>query len=93
MKGTVKIEALPGTGVSVSGDIKEVSRLDILAMFDALAGGFSIDEDDRKTLGIMFAMGGLNAIPGVKTATMEVNRELFEILKKLKENGNETDSR
>jgi hypothetical protein len=90
MEGTIKIEALPGMGVSLEADVKNVSRLDILGIFDALAAGFGFDEEDRKRMGIMFAMGGVNAIPGAKATKVEIGKELFEMLKKMKENDDET---
>ncbi len=92
MKGTIKIEAIPGMGVSLEMDIREVSGVDIMSVFDALAEGFNMDKEMRKTFGLMFAFGGVDAMPGVQRATVKVDKELYELLKNMKENSNETDA-
>lgn len=92
MEGTIKIEALPGIGVSVAMDVKKVTRFDVLGVFDALARGFRLDEEERKTIGLVFAAGGLEAAGKAKSLELKVDDEALEILKLLKEKKNETDS-
>lgn len=85
MEGTIKIEALKGIGLSVEMDICNVSRLDMMACFDALADGFKLSEEDRKIMGIFLALGGVNALPGGVAAKVAVDKEMFELFKKMKE--------
>lgn len=92
MEGTIKIEAIHGLGLSIEMDVHNISRFDMLAVFDGLAKGFKLDEGDRKTMGLLFAAGGLNAIGGTKTVNIELDEEMISVLEKLKENKNETDA-
>ena len=85
MEGTIKIEALKGVGLSVEMDIRDVSRLDMMACFDALADGFKLNEEDRKIMGIFLALGGVNALPGGVAAKVTVDKEMFELFKKAKD--------
>ena len=90
MEGTIKIEALKGVGLSVEMDVRNVSRLDMMACFDALADGFRLDEEDRKIMGLFMAVGGVNALPNAVAAKVEVDKEMFELFKKMKESNDET---
>ena len=90
MEGTIKIEALKGVGLSVEMDVRNVSRLDMMACFDALADGFRLKEDDKKIMGAFIAMGGVKAIPGALAAKVEVDKEMFELFKKMGESKDET---
>lgn len=92
MEGTIKIEAIPDMGVSLEMNIRKVSAVDIMGVFDALAEGFHMDKETRTMFGLMFAFGGVNAMPGVKAEKVEINKEMFELLKKMKENNDETDA-
>lgn len=85
MEGTIKIEAIKGVGVSIEANIRNVSRLDMMACFDGLADSFKLSEEDRKIMGIFLAMGGVNAIPGGAAAKVAVDKEMFELFKKMKE--------
>lgn len=88
MEGTIKITAVPGLGVSLEMGVKSVSRFDVIAVFDALAQGFKLDDEERKIIGITFAMGGLNIMPGVKATALEVSPELVDLMGKMKGKGN-----
>jgi hypothetical protein len=92
MEGTIKIEAIPNLGFSVEADVRNVSRLDVLGVLDALAAGLKLDEEERKILGITFAAGGLSAVNGVKSMSLELDKGLFEMLKKKGKENNETDA-
>lgn len=85
MEGTIKIEAIKGVGLSVEMDIFHVSRLDMMAVFDALADGFKLNEEDRKIMGIFMALGGVNALPNAVAAKVSVDKEMFEFFKNFKE--------
>ena len=92
MEGTIKIEAIPNLGFSVEADISKVSRIDVLGLFDALAAGLKLDAEERKIIGITFAAGGLNSVGGVKAMSLELDKGLFELLKKKGNENNEADA-
>lgn len=85
MEGTITIKALPGLGVSLEMNIKKVSRFDVIGVFEALAQGFKLDEEEREIIGLTFAAGGLNVIPGVKATAVELDKELYDRIRKMKE--------
>ncbi len=93
MEGTIKIEALPGgMGVSVMMDVRHVSKIDMMGVFDALAKGFQLDEKERTVFGLMLAAGGLDAAGVAKTMTVKADEALLKILDMMKEKNNETDA-
>lgn len=92
MEGTIKIEAIPDMGVSLQMRVRDVSVFDMMGVFDALAEGFHMDKEMRRTFGLLFAFGGIDAMPGVKSAKVELDKEMFDLLKKMKENSDGSDS-
>ena len=89
MEGTIKIEAIPDKGVSLKMNIRHVSILDMMGVFDALAEGFNLDKDRRRMIGLMFAMGGVNTMPGVEREVYTVDAGMLEKLKNMKEQAEE----
>ena len=85
MEGFIKIEAIPGKGMFVETDLRRVSGLDKLVLLDALATALELKEKDRKFASMMLMLGGLGAIPGIETQTVEVDKDAVEFLKKMRD--------
>lgn len=81
MKGKIIIEVDSNTGVTVDMDVREVTWIGTLCIFDALVRGFKLGEDAQAKLGFLIGMGGLNAVPGVETNTVEFSPELQRIIR------------
>lgn len=92
MTGEILIKAIPGVGMSIEMDTHDVSRLDVLACFDLIAAGFHIEDDDRQVLGTVFAQGGLNTIPNMTVAKLELDKDVLNRLKNKKDGSNGEES-
>lgn len=91
MEGTIKID-LDGAGVRIKTDVRHISKFEIFMLFDTLCDSFKLNEFDKKVLGLMFTMGGVEKATGGRATKVEVNRDLIELLNKMKEKNNETDA-
>lgn len=87
-EGEIKI-SLDGQGVHCKIDVRHISKAMIFGVFDALADGFKLNPLDRMLLASIFATGGLNK---EKATSVEMNPEILEFIKKMKEKQNETDA-
>jgi hypothetical protein len=82
MEGTIKIEALPGQGISVETQLRHVSFRDRLEIIDGVVEALEFDKKELHVVSMILAMGGLGAMPGVERQKVEVDREM---LKKMRE--------
>ena len=85
MEGRIEM-LLEDNGVRIKLNAHHVSKAQIFGIFDALADSFKLDSFDRLLLGLSFATGG------VDRTKVELNSEALELIKKMKENNNETDA-
>lgn len=88
MKGKIEID-LDDTGVRVKINVYHINRLQIFGVFEALADGFKLKPLDRMLLATSFMIGDSKA---TKETKVEVNPEILELLKMMKEKNNETDA-
>ncbi len=87
MDGKIVIKVTSDTEVTVDIDMRKPTWLGILCVFDALAKGFKLDENAQAKLGFLIGIGGLKAVPGVETNTVEFAPELCNIIRDKEDKG------
>lgn len=92
MKGTLTITANTDGKMYVDSRLSRVSKMDMLAIFDSIAEAFELDEDMRMRVGVMIAVGGFKRLFGEDPVGLRIDTSFLNLLKKDKENNNETDA-
>lgn len=92
MKGIVKIEAHGDHNCVITMDMEGMTNQDKLVIFDGLIDVFQLDEQGKRVIGTMIALGGLGAVIGKAPTKIKVDMDQFNGLKNKKEKQNETDA-
>jgi len=82
MPGRIVIEVQGPGRLSVDMRVKNISRLDKLFIFDALAESFELDERGRKVIGASIFAGGVKKVLGVSPDTVAIPVEVLDYLEK-----------
>lgn len=82
MKGTIKIEANSKSGFSIEMNMTNVSKLDELLIFGALANAFELSEKDRTIFGAIIAAGGVEKVFGQDIGVVKIDAGLINKLRR-----------
>lgn len=89
MRGKIEFVARPG-GLDVSCELAEVSRADILVLFDAMVRCLELEKDERELVGNVILAGALRNMPGVTEVKVGKPKGLAKFIRKMKEKKNDT---
>lgn len=85
MEGKIEFVARQG-GLDVSCKMNEVSRADILVLFDAMVRCLELEKDERELVGNIILAGGLCNMPGVTVVKAKMPKGLAKFIRKMREN-------
>lgn len=90
MKGSIEIRAQGENELSIHYKMSQISNKDKLMIFDALTRAMKFDKTDRRMVGMMIALGGMEAMTGVAPDVVAVDMGLINICRNKDKEGNLT---
>ena len=88
MNGKIEI-TMDDVGLKINMNVHKISKMQMFGVFSTLADGFKLNSLDRLLLGAWLATSDPEGSGATK---VELNPELLDLIKKMKEKQNETDA-